>query len=211
MIPADNTELSTKEKILRAAKQEFFNNGFLNANVRTIAEKAGVTTGALYHLFKNKDSLFDALTGAAFDEFLQLLAHSCGFDAVETDMKTTDLSIITEVSWARSLKMINFVYDNWDAMKLIVCCARGSLHEHIFDKAIDLMETETLHLLQVDGIELSRRIKFFIHAMVTSQFENIKEIFYHDLEKPQAIEYILDFNVYHCAGWKQYWVEQIKG
>ena len=41
MFPADNTELNTKAKILRAAKQEFFHNGFLNANVRTIAEKGG--------------------------------------------------------------------------------------------------------------------------------------------------------------------------
>ena len=43
------------------------------------------------------------------------------------------------------------------------------------------------------------------------EFENLKEIFYHNLKKSEAVEYILDFNVYHCAGWKQYWMEQVKG
>lgn len=62
-------------------------------------------------------------------------------------------------------------------MKLIACCSKGSAYERIFDKAIDLTEKETLRLLTVDGVKMSRRIKFFIHVMVTSHFENLKEIF----------------------------------
>ena len=46
-------ELNTREKILNAAKREFLEKGFAGTNVRAIAEKAGVTTGALYNLFKN--------------------------------------------------------------------------------------------------------------------------------------------------------------
>ena len=46
-ILADKDELNTRAKILRAAKQEFFANGFADTNVRTIAEKAGVTTGGV--------------------------------------------------------------------------------------------------------------------------------------------------------------------
>ncbi|MGP1530406.1 MAG: TetR/AcrR family transcriptional regulator, partial [Treponema sp.] len=37
----------------------------------------------------------------------------------------------------------------------------------------------------------------------------LKEIFYHNLKKSEAVEYVLDFNIYHCAGWKQYWMEQV--
>ena len=87
---------------------------------------------------------------------------------------------------------------------------KGKFLEHIFDKAIDLTEKETLRLLTMDGVKMLRRIKFFIHVMVTSHFENLKEIFYHDLTKSEAAEYVLDFNVYHCGGWKQYWMEQVK-
>ena len=203
-------ELNTREKILDAAKREFLNKGFAGTNVRAVAQRAGVTTGALYNLFKNKDGIFEALVGGVFNEFLNILAYNDVFEARELDMKAGDLSEITEMSRRRFLRMIDFFYANRDAMKLLVCCAKGSSCEHIFDKAIDLTEKETLRLLTMDGVKMSRRIKFFIHVMVTSHFENLKEIFYHNLKKSEAVEYVLDFNIYHCAGWKQYWMEQVK-
>ena len=203
-------ELNTREKILDAAKREFLNKGFAGTNVRAVAQEAGVTTGALYNLFKNKDGIFEALVGGVFDEFLHILAHNDVFEAKKLGMKTGELSAITEVSRHRFLKMVDFFYVNWDAMKLLICCAKGSSYEHVFDKAIDFMESETLQLLKLDGVKMSRRIKFFIHVMVTSHFENLKEIFYHDLTKSEAADFILDFNVYHCGGWKQYWMEQVK-
>ena len=210
-ILADKDELNTRAKILRAAKQEFFTNGFADTNVRAIAEKAGVTTGALYNLFDNKDGIFEALVSGVFDEFLDIVTHHDIFDAENFGMKTSDLSAITELSQHRFLKMVDFFYDNWDAMKLIVCCSKGSSYERIFDKAIDLIDRKTLQWLKQDGVKLSRRIRFFIHVMVTVSFENLKEIFYHNLKKTEAVDYVLDFNVYHCAGWKQYWMEQVKG
>ena len=203
-------ELNTREKILNAAKREFLEKGFAGTNVRAAAQRAGVTTGALYNLFKNKDGIFEALVGGVFNEFLNILAYNDVFEARELDMKAGDLSEITEMSRRRFLRMVDFFYANWDAMKLLVCCAKGSSFEHIFDKAIDLTEKETLRLLTMDGVKMSRRIKFFIHVMVTSHFENLKEIFYHDLTKSEAAEYVLDFNMYHCGGWKQYWMEQVK-
>ena len=209
-ILADKDELNTRAKILRTAKQEFFINGFADTNVRAIAEKAGGTTGALYNLFDNKDGIFEALVSGVFDEFLAIVTHHDVFGAENFGMKTSDLSAIIELSQRRFLRMVDFFYDNWDAMKLIVCCSKGSSYEHIFDKAIDITEKDTFRLLKLDGVKMSRRIRFFIHVMVTSHFENLKEIFYHNLKKSEAVEYVLDFNIYHCAGWKQYWMEQVK-
>ena len=145
-------ELNTREKILNAAKQEFLEKGFAGTNVRAIAEKAGVTTGALYNLFKNKDGIFEALVGGVFNEFLNILAYNDVFEARELDMKAGDLSEITEMSRRRFLGMVDFFYANWDAMKLIACCSKGSAYERIFDKAIDLTEKKTLRLLTVDGV-----------------------------------------------------------
>ena len=210
-ILADKDELNTRAKILHAAKQEFLDKGFAGTNVRTIAEKAGVTTGALYNLFNNKDGIFEDLVSGVFDELLNTLSHSDLLELQNFGMKTSDLSTITELSQRRFLRMIDFFYDNWDAMKLIVCCSKGSSYERIFDKAIDATEKETVQLLKLDGIKMPRSKKFFIHVMVTSHFENLKEIFHHNLKKSEAVEYVLDFNAYHCAGWKQYWMEKING
>lgn len=50
--------MDTREKIIEAAKKEFLLQGYEKASVRTICKNAGVTTGALYFLFENKERLF---------------------------------------------------------------------------------------------------------------------------------------------------------
>ena len=45
-------------KILEKAHDHFLASGYRGAKLRTIAQEAGVTTGALYHHFSGKDQLF---------------------------------------------------------------------------------------------------------------------------------------------------------
>ena len=52
---------SARGKILEAAKAEFMEKGFADASMRTIAERAGVTTGMLYSRFADKDEIFREL------------------------------------------------------------------------------------------------------------------------------------------------------
>lgn len=49
------TETGTQTRILAAAKTEFLEKGFRNASLRTIVKLAGVTTGAFYGYYSNKD------------------------------------------------------------------------------------------------------------------------------------------------------------
>ncbi len=72
-------ELNTREKILYAAKREFLDKGFAGTNVRTVAQKAGVTTGALYNLFKNKNGIFEALVdGVKISRRIKFFIHVSG-------------------------------------------------------------------------------------------------------------------------------------
>ena len=54
-------ELETREKLLESAMAEFSENGYMKASLRKICADAGVTTGALYFFFKNKNDLFKAI------------------------------------------------------------------------------------------------------------------------------------------------------
>lgn len=51
----------TRQRIIEAAKELFNTYGFEQTSVKDISERAGVTTGALYHHFKNKDDLMMAV------------------------------------------------------------------------------------------------------------------------------------------------------
>ncbi len=51
----------TREKLLDSAKQEFLEKGYMKASLRTICRNAGVTTGALYFFFEDKEDLLKQL------------------------------------------------------------------------------------------------------------------------------------------------------
>ena len=58
---------ATKKKLLESAKKKKKKKGYMGASLRTIAANAGVTTGAMYRHFKDKDDFFCALVDEAID------------------------------------------------------------------------------------------------------------------------------------------------
>jgi AcrR family transcriptional regulator len=59
----------TRQRILNAAITLFQERGFAGSSIRDLAERAGVTTAAMYYYFDGKDQILEAL----FDPCLQAL------------------------------------------------------------------------------------------------------------------------------------------
>lgn len=51
----------TYDRILSAAGELFMQSGYENTSMQQIAEQCGVTKGALYHHFKSKDAILEAM------------------------------------------------------------------------------------------------------------------------------------------------------
>jgi TetR/AcrR family transcriptional repressor of nem operon len=60
----------TRDKLLKAAFEEIYRRGFQAASLDTILAKAGVTKGALYHHFPDKDALGYAVVDEVVTNFL---------------------------------------------------------------------------------------------------------------------------------------------
>lgn len=58
--------MTTKEKILTAARKEFSEKGLDGARVDVIAEAAGVNKAMIYYHFASKEQLYDAILEAMF-------------------------------------------------------------------------------------------------------------------------------------------------
>ena len=67
MTESSTSATETKKKLLESAKKEFLEKGFMGASLRTIAANAGVTTGAMYRHFKDKDDFFCTLVDEAIE------------------------------------------------------------------------------------------------------------------------------------------------
>ena len=65
--------LQTREHLMLAALDVFHRHGVSRASLNEIAQAAGMTRGALYWHFKNKEALFEALFQHLFDDLGQKL------------------------------------------------------------------------------------------------------------------------------------------
>ena len=59
-------ESATEQKILRAARPVFQQQGYAGARMRDIAEQAGINKGLLHYYFKSKEKLFEAIFQEAY-------------------------------------------------------------------------------------------------------------------------------------------------
>lgn len=74
----------TRQYLLDSALEVFYRKGVARASLQEIAVEAGVTRGALYWHFKNKEDLFEALFENCFGEIMATL------DAITIQMSEMD-------------------------------------------------------------------------------------------------------------------------
>src|SRR5437764_14219662 len=61
----------TRARLLDAAKEIFEENGFLDARISDIAERAGLSHGAFYHYFDSKEQIFREIAEMLDDELAE--------------------------------------------------------------------------------------------------------------------------------------------
>lgn len=107
----DKKTLSTEERILRAAEQEFYAKGLAGARTTSIAAAAGVTHAMLHYYFRTKENLYERI----ISEKLALLSN-----AVFSSVK--DLSLSLEDMIAKIIsRHLEFVASNPDLPRFIIC------------------------------------------------------------------------------------------
>lgn len=100
--------LTSKEKIIEAAIEVFFDKGFDAASMREIAEKAGLTKPMIYYHFKNKEALYVALLEENLELFYQGLERLLTKDS---DPRATLSAIIDhfEQTFAKDARVYNII------------------------------------------------------------------------------------------------------
>jgi AcrR family transcriptional regulator len=71
-VPADPAKLPTKQRIEQAALQLFAAKGFEATGIREIADRAGLSTSALYHYMGSKDELLVAFMVESMTELTRV-------------------------------------------------------------------------------------------------------------------------------------------
>jgi len=197
-------EKTTLDKILSSAKQEFLEKGFLNASLRNIVKKAGVTTGAFYRYYDSKEALFSALVDEHANYVLSLFNNTVDeFEKLPGNVQTEQM---LDTSNFYLEELLDYIYDHYDAFKLLIECAEGTPYTDFIHQLV-VREVESTYAYMQTLIDMGYKVeplnKNLIHIIASGLFAGIFEAVVHDMPKEEAREYLSQFHRFYGAGWSE--------
>ena len=190
------------KEILKAAKEEFLSLGYIDASMRNIAKKANLTTGSLYYRFLDKSEMLDAVVGNEAEELLATFKQiQNDFAKKEIKRQINEMTTYTENGLHI---LLNYIYDHYDAFKIIVCKSKGSKYEFYLDSLVDVEVENTyrfINELKTKNIKVKEPSEDLIHILCTSFFASVFEVVHHDMKKEEALKYADEIYAFNQAGW----------
>lgn len=191
----------TKKKILKSAKKEFLEKGFVNASLRTIASNAGLTTGAMYRHFKDKNALFCALVDNAIDftrkvvMTADVITHMEDTDPLSKEHEAKEEQIVSD--------FLDFIYSDFDAYILLISKSSGSTHEGFVEEMSDLYTKnciETFNWMYENKFITRKLDDLTMHVIASSIINAFTEFITHKTTKEDAIKFISEIKEFFHYG-----------
>lgn len=197
-------EIKTRENILKAAKIEFLEKGFKSASLRNIVKAAGVTTGAFYGYFSNKEALFTAIVEphAAAVMGMFMLAQT-NFAELPEEEQPEHMGVESSNCLDR---MIDYMYEHFDEFKLIICCSDGTAYQNFIHNMVEVEVESTYKFIEVLrklGNNIPQIDRQLCHILSSGMFSGVFEIVVHDMPKEHAKNYCAVLREFYVAGWKK--------
>lgn len=192
---------TTQKKLLSVGKEEFLAKGYKDASLREIVKKAGFTLGAFYGYYESKEALFDDIVKAPaqklYDRYLRTQTDFAGLPAGRQEKE------MDQVTDNGLLEMIDIIYDDFDAFKLLFFRSAGTAYEGYMQRLIDVEIHHThrfVRLLQAQGhaVHVDDAL---IHILSSAMFSGMLEVVDHDMDKEKAVRYITQLRMFYSAGW----------
>lgn len=195
----------TKNKLLVSAREEFREKGYLKASLRNICKKAGVTTGALYFFFEDKEDLFDAVVGETVNDIWQIM--SSHFQDERDMAEDGRLNIFpkedVQEDFATAGAVIHRMYLHREDVLLLLTKSQGTKYENIADRFI---ETSEIHYRKMADVMQraypdKRMDDKFVHWLAHEQIDAFIYMITHIEDEKEAVEFITQAITYMMAGW----------
>ena len=137
---------------------------------------------------RSKEDLFDALVAEPYEKMM------------EQSFQMGDISGQC-IEW-----MTEYMYQEYDAFYLLLCCAEGTKYENFVHPMVEI-EVEYTHrfmdTLDSLGQETRRMDPQLEYILVSGMFSAFFEIIIHNMPLEQARGYVKELREFYTAGWEK--------
>ena len=137
----------THKKIIDSGKANFLNDGYERANLRKICKDAGVTTGAFYRHFEDKEDLFVSLVQPLAEEILSFYAkfEKESFESLDKE----DMAKLAEINVHGSIESALYMFQRKEIFKLLLYKAYGTKYDNFIEKLVELEDQNRKKAMRV--------------------------------------------------------------
>ena len=194
-----NRDHSLDDGIVQAAYSEFLTYGFQKASLHKIADKAGVTTGAIYTRYKNTDALFVSLLQKFFETMKTLFTPVAEeYEKAKRSAQPEDILRAIDAEEQVYFRLLTGYYND---CTLFFCRSDGSSVETMLHELMNQKAEQTVEFFfQVYGKEPNPDA---IRLLMGSQFWYFRQLLDQRMEEDRmltCLRSVLDFT---NAGWRQ--------
>ena len=193
----------TKNKLLQSAREEFMEKGYMKASLRNICRKAGVTTGALYFFFKDKEDLFESLAKETINGIYQIMqTHFRDENKMLVEGMLFTPGIEEEDNhFEEARRVIHQMYLHREDVLLVLTKSQGTRFENIADQFIET--TEQHFRAMVKGMQAAYPDIVvddkFIHWLAHEQIDGFIYMITHIEDEGEAVQFISQLITYMMA------------
>lgn len=193
----------TQKLILEIGKKEFLCRGFKEATIEDMIKATGLAEKDFKKCYPTKEAIFDELVSDAADGLMNQFRSSqdAHFDLIPNNRTHES----RELAKRNMTAFINYVYDNFDAFKLVICCAEGSKYARYILNLVDLdvSRTEEFYAELRRTGRSEAHVSFQLHHMISrAYFTAVFETVACNMTKDQAELYIDQICRFFSCGWQ---------
>lgn len=183
-------------RIREAARREFGEKGYRGASLRKIAERAGVTVGAIQVRYASKDALFAGLLGPFLADI------EAAFRDIRADYYAPgdgDIPAGLRAAMEReSETILRLLFDHYEEAALLLLRSGGSSLEGYFDGIVERKIRESAAFFRAAGLAMDETL---LGMLLSQQFEGYRRVLRDCPDRESARRYMGALMTYHFGGW----------
>lgn len=170
----------THKKIMDSGKVNFLNDGYERANLRKICKDAGVTTGAFYRHFNDKEDLFVSLVQPLAEDILSFYSkfEKNSFESLDKNHAEK----LAEINVNGSIESALYMFQQKEIFELLFYKAYGTKYDNFVEKLVELEDQNRNKAIQVFSDKTGKEIDIpdeAIHLLDHSYINALCEIVVH--------------------------------
>ena len=170
----------THKKIMDSGKANFLKDGYERANLRKICKDAGVTTGAFYRHFEDKEDLFVSLVQPLAEDILSFYAkfEKNSFESLDKNHAEK----LAEINVNGSIESALYMFQQKEIFELLFYKAYGTKYDNFVEKLVELEDQNRKKAIQVFSDKTGKEIDIpdeAIHLLDHSYINALCEIVVH--------------------------------